>query len=50
MVCWGDNSYGQGSPPAGIRFVQISAGASYTCGVSTSNEVWCWGFYVRQPI
>ena len=27
----------------GLTFASISAGASYTCGVTTSDELYCWG-------
>jgi alpha-tubulin suppressor-like RCC1 family protein len=50
VTCWGDNSWGQGTPPPDVRFVQISAADSYTCGVSDAQQVWCWGFYARQPL
>lgn len=54
--CWGDDSYGQlgdgGTsyyqlspvPVAGtLQFRQISAGNSYTCGVTTTYRTYCWG-------
>jgi len=59
VACWGDNSYGQASPPsgastptntptptltgAGVHFVQVSADQFYTCGVKTDGGVACWG-------
>jgi alpha-tubulin suppressor-like RCC1 family protein len=58
--CWGDNSLGQlgtgtsspfGSPqltPAavqgGLRFRHVSAGYYYTCGVTTDDRAYCWGW------
>jgi alpha-tubulin suppressor-like RCC1 family protein len=54
--CWGDNITGNlgngGSaefypypvPVAGgILFRQVSAGRNYTCGVSTADQLYCWG-------
>jgi alpha-tubulin suppressor-like RCC1 family protein len=57
--CWGGNSYlgelGDGTtesrpaptrvavPPA-VRFQHLSAGYSHTCGVTTVEEVYCWGW------
>ena len=57
--CWGDNSVGQlgtrrleGSrdrEPAPVRvpgvpeLVAISAGESFTCGVTRGGAAWCWG-------
>jgi alpha-tubulin suppressor-like RCC1 family protein len=56
--CWGQNRYGQiglaGLPQAtsyseptavigGLHFKSLSAGADFTCGVSTTGDVWCWG-------
>lgn len=55
--CWGaaqDGKLGTGqetgwvmSPVAvagGHRFVQIEAGAYHTCGLTTSDDILCWGF------
>jgi alpha-tubulin suppressor-like RCC1 family protein len=54
--CWGSNSNGQlgrgttgGSTatPAlvigGLKFVSLSAGDAYTCGVTTDGSIYCWG-------
>lgn len=55
--CWGDNSAGQlGDGTTGtqrlfpvrvrvgeLRFRQVSAGGSYTCGVTTTDVAYCWG-------
>jgi alpha-tubulin suppressor-like RCC1 family protein len=27
----------------GLRFTQVSAGAGFTCGVTTTNQAYCWG-------
>jgi alpha-tubulin suppressor-like RCC1 family protein len=27
----------------GLRFLQVNAGGSYTCGVTTDNRAYCWG-------
>lgn len=55
--CWGDNTYGQlgtgaASPSptfapvavaGGYSFRSISAGEHHTCGVTTANQIVCWG-------
>lgn len=54
--CWGNNWAGQlggGSSGSseliptlitgGLQFRQVSAGSSHTCGVTPSNEAYCWG-------
>jgi alpha-tubulin suppressor-like RCC1 family protein len=55
--CWGSNSQGKigdGSttvprrltPVAvagGLRFHEVTAGGPHTCGVSSSNQAYCWG-------
>ena len=42
VACWGDNTYGQATPPAGT-FTAVSAGRFHTCGVKTDATVACWG-------
>ncbi len=42
VVCWGDDSAGQATPPSGT-FQQVSAGDWHTCGVRTDGAVACWG-------
>ncbi len=40
--CWGNDEFGQASPPTGA-FVQLSAGFIHTCGLRANGEVVCWG-------
>ena len=52
-VCWGDNRYGQGVPPAG-PFAQINTvSGSVNCGIRPSGEAVCWGdvnaWLIPQP-
>jgi alpha-tubulin suppressor-like RCC1 family protein len=42
LACWGDNSRGQATPPAG-PFAAVSAGGIHTCGMKTDGTVACWG-------
>ena len=46
-VCWGDNSHGQASPPAGETFAAISSGTWYTCGLRADGSAVCWGRNTR---
>lgn len=55
--CWGANNYGQlgdgntnstnnNSPLAvsgGLTFKDITTGDHFTCGLTTSDEIYCWG-------
>jgi len=41
-ICWGNNSYGQASPPDDV-FTQITTGTEYTCGLKTDATITCWG-------
>ena len=42
VVCWGDDYYGESTPPSGT-FTQIGAGEDYTCGLRADGSVTCWG-------
>jgi alpha-tubulin suppressor-like RCC1 family protein len=54
--CWGNNFYGQlgdGTTTTrltpvrvvgGLPFRQVSAGGVHTCGVTTSDLAYCWGY------
>ena len=41
--CWGNNEFGQSTPPSGVVFAKISAGAYHTCGLKADGTVRCWG-------
>ena len=51
VECWGAGTkdtgiypnYGQAMPPAGA-FIQVSAGALFTCGVRADHTLACWGY------
>jgi hypothetical protein len=43
LACWGNNLYGQATPPAGT-FSQVSAGYWHTCGLRADGTLACWGF------
>ncbi len=55
--CWGNNEYGQlgigatdtssrNVPTAvsgNLKFIEISSGSRYTCGLTTAGDAYCWG-------
>ena len=47
VECWGDDRYGQSTPPEGT-FLSVSTGERYTCGVRGDGNVECWGSNQRQ--
>ena len=49
VVCWGNNDYGQPTPPRS-SFSSVSAGDNYTCGVKTDGSVVCWGKNDYPPV
>ena len=42
VACWGDDKYGQATPPEG-EFASVSAGRGHTCGVRVDGSVAYWG-------
>ena len=43
-ACWGDNDYGQSSPPEGETFTAMSSGTGHTCGLRQDGSAVCWGY------
>ena len=43
-VCWGNNAYGEASPPEGETFTAISSGSSHSCGLREDGSAVCWGY------
>lgn len=42
LVCWGNNDYAQIQPPSG-RFLEVSAGHYFNCGLTANYTLACWG-------
>ncbi len=40
--CWGNNEWGQATPPEG-RFLSVIAAGRHSCGVLEGGSVRCWG-------
>ncbi len=47
--CWGQNAFGQSSPPPGVMFRQLSSGGFFTCGLKDDGSVACWGDIDHPP-
>lgn len=41
--CWGSNRVSQLGKAPFPDFLEISAGSSFTCGLTRVGEAWCWG-------
>jgi alpha-tubulin suppressor-like RCC1 family protein len=42
-VCWGDNSFNQGTHPPATTFTALAAGTRHTCGITSTGTLGCWG-------
>ena len=42
LACWGNNNFGQASPPTGT-FTAVAAGSTHSCGIRTNGTLVCWG-------
>jgi alpha-tubulin suppressor-like RCC1 family protein len=42
LTCWGDDLYGESTPPTNT-FRQLAAGHYFNCAVKTSRALLCWG-------
>jgi len=49
VKCWGQNNFGQASPPPGVLFRQLSSGGFFTCGLKVDGSVACWGDIDHPP-
>lgn len=41
--CWGDNDFGQSSPPSQVSYTKISSGETHACAIRIDKRVDCWG-------
>jgi alpha-tubulin suppressor-like RCC1 family protein len=49
ISCWGANDVGQGSPPAGVGYRKVTAGAYHACAITAQDNVVCWGDLPGTP-
>ncbi len=42
ISCWGDDYWGQSSPPSGT-FQRLSVGSQFACALDLDGGVECWG-------
>jgi len=42
IACWGDDQFGQTSPPEGV-FTQVAASNYHACGLRADGTISCWG-------
>jgi len=42
LACWGNNYFGQATPPAG-KFLEVVTGAYHACALGSDNTAQCWG-------
>ncbi|MDG2305239.1 MAG: hypothetical protein P8R42_11410 [Candidatus Binatia bacterium] len=42
IECWGNDEYGQATPPAG-RYTDLALGRHHSCALRENGSVVCWG-------
>lgn len=42
-ICWGNNAYGQTTPPVSDSFTKLVSGDYHTCGLRADDTAICWG-------
>ena len=42
VLCWGEDDYGQASPPDG-NFASVSVGDEHSCALTVDSAIVCWG-------
>lgn len=49
-TCWGSNTEGEGTAPAGVNFSSLALGEQVSCGViRDANVLRCWGRNTMDP-
>jgi hypothetical protein len=44
VVCWGQNTFGQATPPAGLTgVIQVTVGYAHACALKADVSAVCWG-------
>ena len=49
VQCWGDDKYGQASPPEG-QFRSVQVGFDFSCGIAEDRKAICWGSNTRGQL
>lgn len=42
-LCWGEDSFGQSSPPGGLTLRDLAVGERVSCGLRLDGSALCWG-------
>jgi alpha-tubulin suppressor-like RCC1 family protein len=43
LICWGDDTFGQSTPPSGGLFSALSVGERHSCALGQDGKLVCWG-------
>ena len=43
VICWGDNTLGQSTPPVNETFTHVEVAVFHSCGLTDDGRVLCWG-------
>ncbi|MFT5583579.1 MAG: hypothetical protein ACI9VR_001157 [Cognaticolwellia sp.] len=49
VECFGDNAFGEGTPPVDLRATEVSSAPYFSCAITFDQGLSCWGDFSEAP-